>query len=89
MGLVSFVSSGRSSSRETYHCQGADELGGRVVLGSGNPVDEVGAEPNDGDQRDKLARPHDTEGDAHGAQLGGLEPHRQGRGRVEIGDELE
>ena len=58
------------------------------MFGSGNLVDKVGAESNDGDQRGTLRCPHDAESDAHGAQLGCLEPHLEGCG-LEVGDKLE
>lgn len=51
----------------TYHCQSADQLGWRVVLSCGDPIDEVGTEPNDCNQRRKLECPHGREGNAHGA----------------------
>jgi len=70
-----------------YHCESTNELGRRVALGGCDLIDEVGAQSDDGNQNRKLARPHNRECDAHGAELWSLKPH-VGLWCVEVRDKL-
>lgn len=58
------------------------------MLGCGNLVDEVGTKTNDRNEARKLGCPHDSKGDAQGAELRRLEPHLVRPGVVELGNQL-
>lgn len=68
-----------------YHSECANQLRGGTAFDGSDLADEIGDHADDGDEGDKLARPHDSKCHAQGTELWSLKPH-VGRRR---GDDLE
>jgi hypothetical protein len=71
----------------TYNNQCANEHVGRIMLSSHDLIDEIGNQPDNGNERDELSASQCRESDTQRAQLRSLETHPERDGLVELCDE--